>query len=170
MKRVYIVEKGEYSDKHICAVFSSLEKAQKFVEQVNQHNDEDYLNIVDFLIDVSMSPLDQGKFYYYVYLPQDSNMSSSVYKETLSFYDEDGVLPNDIRVKPKEFRESQNLISGRVLATYTTIGYSTYVWAKTEEEAIKIASERIRVYKAVTPPTPKILEIKPPKNMKDRRI
>jgi len=53
---VYIVTRGEYSDYQICGVFSSVERAEKFVDascpegEWSWHQKEDY-RVEDYLID-----------------------------------------------------------------------------------------------------------------------
>jgi len=47
---VYLVTQGEYSDRHVLAVFSTEEKAQKFIEMCNEKYDSARKNAEDYYL------------------------------------------------------------------------------------------------------------------------
>lgn len=121
-KIIYIVTEGVYSDYGICGIFSKKEYAQKYIEMfVSDPEDAD---IEEWLLDDFMGMIKKGYLRYVVYL------------NTSNF--------NLVELKTDNYSPKMSGMHG---SDYRGNFY-TYVFAKNEKHAIKIASERLAQYKA----------------------
>jgi len=123
LQKVYIVTEGEYSGYHIVGVFSSKRNARMIKNIIS--NECNMVNIEVWSVDKWIKGLNQHKNVYFVRLDKKGNVRR-VEKET-AWYIETEETDKD------KYREDIN-------------GIYTYVWASTEAEAIKIASERRTKY------------------------
>jgi hypothetical protein len=135
-RKVYIVTAGKYSDYHIAAVFSTREMAEKCVEVVNRENpystrEDPYAKIEEWEVDEVPPGLHQGYDVWNVYMKEDGTVTE-VWKEL------DLELLGLHLLSSKLIEERKN---GEVC-------YHVICLAKDEKHAIKIASEKLMMFKA----------------------
>lgn len=125
MNHVWVVTTGEYSDFHICAVFTSEARAEEYTERFKKQ--ADYTGF-----DLEKWPLDQleqlkGKHNYHVQLSRNGDVLQVRRSEA------DYILTEC----PREYSGlgyNQNVQRGRLFWASVTTG--------SEESAIKIANEK----------------------------
>lgn len=120
-KKIYIVTEGEYSDYHICAVFSTREKAEEYV----QSHGTDY-GIEEYDLD---EDVERGVKLWYVAIAIKNN--------------------EIIETCPTEYRVEEMTDTCRIKVNWhgEPIMYF-YVQSETMDRAIKIASERFAAVKS----------------------
>ena len=113
--KIYIVTSGEYSDYHICAVFSNKEKAEEYVQyHGTEHSVEEYCI--------------------------DEEIKSDVKLWRIIFYIKNGEV---IEACPTEYRAEEKCDTCKVCETLRSeLIIYFYVTSETSNKAIKIASER----------------------------
>ena len=131
--KVYVIEKGEYSDRHVIGVTLDEEKAKYVVEEGNNKvgknfwwcsNDYDY---TEFEID---------KF------DELYNLYKNDYK---MFRVEKDLKNKDITISERDIAD--NLDNSGIVRKYDYDSYlSVYVLANTTEKALKIASDKFAEY------------------------
>lgn len=119
--KVYVITKGEYSDYHICAVSVDKEKA-KMLQKVYSTSYEE-ADIEEFDTDEEEERLKYNNVYSCWYHKSDYSVNVS---ESCGDY----FRPDDLKVEK------------------TRYGLYTNVLADTEEEALKIASDKFAKYRA----------------------
>lgn len=120
MKKVYILTAGKYSDYRIIEVFSTIQKAKDFIHAVPE---EDYNEVEEYMIDPpTVTLINRGYRLWNVWMLRDG---------TVKYISTEDVTTSKVgyfisSVGPD--RQQNRLCS--------------IVWAKTEEQAIKITNER----------------------------
>lgn len=112
MEKIYIVTKGEYSDYHICAIFSSKIKAEKYCQAITKEGSWSTPQIEDY--DLDEYDLKEGEHSWFVRMKKDGEVEEAYEDDSRS--DEHG------------FDINKNLYS--------------HVFATSKEHAIKITNER----------------------------
>lgn len=132
--KVYVVTEGEYSSYHIVGVFSSQEKAEKFLE-FQRHSDYDEWEIEEYEIDIFEPQVKKGLRFYHVVMDQDGNSRVELqnWPEHDSEYQGERNWLMDERDRPLETFGRRN--TGRALLR-------VYTFAKDEQHAVKIANEK----------------------------
>lgn len=124
-KKIYIVTEGVYSDYHICAVFSTREKAEEYV----QSKGTDY-KIEEHAVDEEIKR--EVKLWRIVFILEYGEVKEAcptgLLTEDLTEY-----LTNTCQLKPTLFGEQHMYF---------------YVLSETMDKAIKIASERLAAIKS----------------------
>ena len=124
MEKVFIVTEGEYSDYHICAVFSDAEIAEKFRKlYFGKHRDSS--KVEPWTVDELCEFMAQGLYSFAVGIERDGDIVFCLRMGASYRKSED---PGD------EFLLSGSLTGERFLRCI--------VGARDEEHAVKIASER----------------------------
>lgn len=123
--KVYVVTKGEYSDYHICAVTTDEETAKKLAEKYADSYDDTWVEEYD--TDHAEMALAKKKIFFCSFDPDDSTIE----------VDDRGDRGSWEGIKPSHF-----IVSGNRKYLYV------YVNADTEEEALKIASDKFAKYRA----------------------
>lgn len=124
--KVYVITKGEYSDYHICAVTTDEETAEKLAEKYSDSYDEALIE--EFDTDHAEMSLTKKKIFYCAFDPNDSNNSEITISDTGSW---EGITSDFFIVR--EYRNNVLCVN---------------VNADTEEEALKIASDKFAKYRA----------------------
>ena len=136
-KIVYALHEGIYSDRSLEGVFSSKEKAEKFIELLTEREKAEHIriygdydfdsykkyDITEVTIDFGLDKLSAGYNYYQVTMDRDGGRASA--------YDETEYMRAGEMNQKIEIRKNIN-------AKY----FSIYIFAKDEAHAIKIANEK----------------------------
>ncbi|MDD4515668.1 hypothetical protein [Massilibacteroides sp.] len=115
MENIFVVTKGEYSDYHICGVFSTKKKAKLFIASIKSHEIDDY-QIEKYTLNPYDIELSNGYKLYFVRMAKDGNV---------------------IEVKLGESDYSIDIVSFDVRKNIYM-----YCYAKDEQHAIKILNEK----------------------------
>ena len=128
MTKVYIVTAGEYSDYHICGVFSTQKKAEYFCNHISKHSytPKEWYKIEDWNVDAGILELARHKDIYMVMMDNKGNVKDA------------DVVNNDYAFR--------NAIRESVIYNDIPNHYLIYVFAGNLEEAVKIASEKRTKY------------------------
>lgn len=110
--KIYIVTKGSYSDYHICAIFSTEEKAQRLVDSLNRRWNTPCIE--EYEIDAVEIP--KGYKNYFVRMTKEGSVLEQNISDSTYFMNETG------------FDINQNIFS--------------YQFAEDETHAVKITNER----------------------------
>ena len=119
MTTVWLLERGEYSDREVVGVFSSREKAEVVAKAINA-SEGNYYNCHEpheWVLDSLYTPLSQGLLSYYVRIEFDG---------TVLDVEPRGIADRDLYEIPR--------MNKRTLVIS--------VWARNKEHAVKIANER----------------------------
>jgi len=126
LKKVYIVTQGCYSDYHIVAVFSNKEIAEKYAKKIN--SEWDPADVEEWGVDAWVEEIQKGYDAWEVRMKENGE-----------------AIVDKIDYAKYEWRKEP-------FVTETDYDgekfYIVYCLAKSKEHAIKIASERITMYKA----------------------
>lgn len=123
MKIIYLVSVGSYSDYGVHGVFSSKEKAEKYIKLMSAHFIYSEFNeIEEYTLDLGVSELDKGLLPFTVYMAENGDVSS-VSEE----------------YSPHAEAPKLQLMAGGIIARYVCA-----VWAKDRDHAIKIATDMRR--------------------------
>jgi len=114
MKKVYVITQGEYSDYHICAIFSDKKKAKEVVDFFNDGCE--LANIEEWLIDV---------------VPPENR------KRFCVFMGKNGDVEDISKDKLCDVADFKNKVS----EWWNKNGWTFRVWAKDKDHAIKIAGD-----------------------------
>lgn len=128
MKKVYAVNSGSYSDYQVDAIFSTREKAQEFMTAVP---DSDYNAIEEYELDPGTADLiARGYSIFVVHMLRDGT-TERVFHHDLDTYGVGNIGHSIWRRSTVPAYEGKNIPDVLV----------SLVWAKTEQEAVKIANE-----------------------------
>ena len=119
MTTIFGVTSGEYSDYHVEGLFDSQEKAQAYIDYENAHGYGDF-GIEEWELNQHYDPIQRGLTCYRVF-----------------FVD---ITQGDATANPRSATDEVE-VSSRNYRTHVP-NYTTYVWAKNEQGALKIANER----------------------------
>lgn len=130
MKKIFAVTSGCYSDYHVCALFSSREKAEAFKSAVP---DYDYNDIEEYELDPPTADLlRRGYSVWNVHMLKDGTTERADRTDNSSYnVGEAGTHRIWERTKARAYR-------GKGIPDILT----AMVWAKTQEQAIKIVNEK----------------------------
>lgn len=134
MSSVWLVSAGEYDDYRIEGVYDSEELARRFAATLD---DED-VEVEEWEVNRGADALMAGRVPFRVTGGHHYYEDGSLLLSTKAFADENW----NEALEVEEYNSR--------LRSCTT--YTVCVWAKTAEEARKIAGEKIAQYKAATPP------------------
>lgn len=125
--KVYVVIAGCYSDKHIVAVTLDREKAEAVRVRIARKDseDDDYAYVMDYDTDDVDGAYEAYKLGYNMYHVHISESGS------LTLVSKDDEMLGDGTAE-----------------NHTSIGSNYYVWAKDQEAALKIATDRHAMWKA----------------------
>lgn len=121
--KVYIITKGDYSDYHICAVTTDKKKAEMLRKAYNDLDGWRNARIETYDTDEFLTEIESGLKLYDCTMERDKPMF--IFEVDLDYMNS-----SDFKVR------------------YNRSTYCVYVWAKDEEHALKIASDKIAEYKA----------------------
>lgn len=121
--KVYIITKGEYSGYHICAVTTDKKKAEILRKAHNDLDGWHKARIEKYDTDEFLTEIENRLKLYDCTLERDKPMV--IYEVDIDY-----INSSDFKVR------------------YNHSKYHVYVWAKDEEHALKIASDKIAEYKA----------------------
>jgi hypothetical protein len=121
--KVYIITKGDYSDYHICAVTTDKKKAEMLRKAYNDLDGWRKARIETYDTDTFLTEIENGLKLYNCTMEHNKPM-------VIHEVDLDYMNSHDFNVRYKHYT------------------YWVYVWAKDEEHALKIASDKIAEYKA----------------------
>lgn len=116
MTKIYVLEEGAYSDRHVVGVFSSQENAEKSRDHVDDDDYREY-DITEMELDPAIAEMNAGLTVYRVCMSQTGNTFFSGPTKYLSTF-------WDIKRKNSDF-----------------LFIDAHVWAKDTEHAIKIVNE-----------------------------
>lgn len=121
--KVYIITKGDYSGYHICAVTTDKKKAEILRKAHNDLDGWHKARIETYDTDEFLTEIENGLNLYDCTMERDKPMF--IFEVDLDY-----MISSDFKVR------------------YNRSTYCVYVWAKDEEHALKIASDKIAEYKA----------------------
>lgn len=132
--KVYVIEKGEYSDRHVIGVTLDEEKAKYVVEEGNNRVSKNFWYCSN---DYGYTEFEIDKF------DELYNLYKNNYK---MFRVEKELNTKTITISEMEFDGDYLDESGVVRKSYYENYLSVYVLAKTEEKALKIAADKFSEY------------------------
>lgn len=125
MKTIYAVNAGDYSDYRVAALFTSREKAEAFMSIVTE---SDYNELEEFQLDPpTVDLLKRGYSVWAVNMLKDGT-TEKVYRTGNDLYDVTGIGVY-VRRPLRDVGFTPEILTGKV-------------WAKTEEQAVKIVNEK----------------------------
>lgn len=126
--KVYVITKGAYSDYHICGVATDKKKAEILRKAFS--NICDKAEIETYETDRFITEIESGLTIYDCVAQDEGDLLISRYPYDLAY-----MTDSDFRVK-------------RFSKGWCAPGYGIKVWAKDEDNARKIAADKIAEYKA----------------------
>lgn len=130
MKKVWVIEKGEYSDYRVVGVFSTLEHAQQVLNEINKHPDDYYeATIAEWVLDPAVEEINAGRKMYRITMDTEGN-TEEIEETCLSC----STIENHLHLWK---RSDIPVYKGKNIKD-AIIGC---VWAKSQEHAIKITNE-----------------------------
>lgn len=130
--KVYVIEKGEYSDRHVIGVTLDEEKAKYVVEEGNNRERKTFWYSADY----AYTEFEMDKF------DELYNLYKNDYK---MFRVEKDLKNKDITISERDIAD--NLDNSGIVRKYDYDNYlSVYVLANTTEKALKIASDKFAEY------------------------
>lgn len=132
--KVYVIEKGEYSDRHVIGVTLDEEKAKYVVEEGNNRARKSFWYCSN---DYDYTEFEMDKF----------DELYNLYKNNYKMFRVEKDLENkQITISETEFDDNYLDDPGIVRKTSYINSLSVYVLANTEEKALKIASDKFAEY------------------------
>ncbi len=130
--KVYVIEKGEYSDRHVIGVTLDEEKAKYVVEEGNNRERKTFWYSTDY----AYTEFEMDKF----------DELYNLYKNNYKLFRVEKDLKNkDITISERDIAD--NLDNSGIVRKYDYDSYlSVYVLANTTEKALKIASDKFAEY------------------------
>ena len=128
-KKVYAVNSGEYSDYRVNAIFSTKEKAEAFMRAV-PHNDYNHIE-EDEIDPPTVDLIRRGYSLWRVLMLRNGDVEEA-HTRTVELYSVDDVGAHIWRRSKAPAHKGTN----------TPDVLESTVWAKTEQQAIKITNER----------------------------
>lgn len=120
---VYVVTSGSYSDYSINAVFSTREKAERYIDLFCAKNGYDEAGIEEWELDPYEKEMREGIRAYMVHMDEDGNVTS-------------------LRLSGAPIGESSFVRLPDNIANYSGNRFYGSIHARDEEHAVKIANER----------------------------
>lgn len=116
MNKIWVVEKGDYSDYRVVGVFTSEEKAKQICDLINRDGHFDAATVAEWPLDQAVNEINQGLDYWAVEMNREGKVTYT----------------NKIGWAGWEWGTSINS-RGRLHSS---------VWAKDEQHAVKIVNEK----------------------------
>ncbi len=130
--KVYVIEKGEYSDRHVIGVTLDEEKAKYVVEEGNNRERKTFWYSTDY----AYTEFEIDKF----------DELYNLYKNDYKMFKVDKDLKNkEITISERDIDDNLD-DSGIVRKSYYENYLYVYVLANTAEKALKIASDKFAEY------------------------
>ena len=131
--KVYVIEKGEYSDRHVIGVTLDEEKAKYVVEEGNNRASKNFWWACN---DFGYTEFEMDKF----------DELYNLYKNNYKLFRVEKDLKNkDITISERDIAD--NLDNSGIVRKYDYDSYlSVYVLANTAEKALKIAADKFAEY------------------------
>lgn len=140
--KIYLVTSGSYSDYRIEAVFSTYDLAEKYKHEFGLRNDIEEFELDGGAKDISQKIMDGWLFWRIALDLKDGNYISHFSNSSSPRYSKEDEIEISEEYNPmyKGWMESLTFESSKLPKLIRV--FHIYVWAKTEEEAVKIAAEK----------------------------
>jgi hypothetical protein len=129
MQRIWVIEKGSYSDYRVVGVYTTKAKAERVAEAINAGDNFDAATVAEWPLDPGFDAINQGRKPFSITMLRDGEVER-INKVEVSYY--------NIGDKYSLWKRTEaDAYKGKGIPD----ALSATVWARNEKHAIKIASE-----------------------------